>query len=146
MSTIQLSSFEKKIMPECSILFCTGIWRSAKKTIEICNTSEKRRSLFEEVKTNIYNPSLMKLTWNGEVFNFGGDEFGYVGYFKSNIINAILKLAFRISPNDREITIGFISIATVKEGRRYLKHAFELKNEKVEEEKKPIEEANNRNL
>ena len=123
---IQLSPFEQKIVADCDVLFCAGIWRDAKNIISLCDTQTKRSALVEEIKTTIRNPSLMKLTWNGEIFNFGGSDFGYVGYFKYDVIDAIIKMAFRISPDERQVIVGIITIATRKEAHKFQKHTAAL--------------------
>jgi len=123
MGSIELSDVEKRVIPDCSCLWNQRITNQALKIINACqNSPDNIQKFFEECEANLKSSDNCRKTYNCQVQSFGGEEFGYIWFFYSNILKTAIKVSVRIDIFDSTIVIGNMDIANKDEGRKLEKH------------------------
>ncbi len=114
MGNISLTTVEKSILLEGNISWANGILQNAEDIIRLCPTSKLRKAFMEECKHNIQNPENAKIGYNTEIHNFAGDSYPFVWFFKSGVVQEVIKLAVDIQLESKEVVIGLMKISTDK--------------------------------
>lgn len=123
--------FEKEILPQCSFHWHQKIINKSKNILDLCDDDAKIKQLFEECVNHIKNPESSKVTWNGEIQEFDGNEFPYIWFFNSKVLEVTIKMCVKIDVIERVVFIGKMDLPTKKEEQKLEKH---LKKQVLEKE------------
>lgn len=123
MSSVELTEIEKKVIPNCKFFWSQRVTNQAQRIITDCDTEEKRKQFFDECQSKIKNGDKnCRIIWNNEVQKFGGDEFGYIWFFYSEMIDSPIKISVKINVFEQTVFIGNIDIADKREELKLDKH------------------------
>jgi len=124
MGSLPLTEFDKKLIAQSRCLWSQKVVNHARRILEDCHDTPAVEAFFRECEENIKNPGeRCRITFNTEVFTFGGDEHGYVWYFLlSEVLQAPIKIAVSFDPLEQTIVIGNMEIASKKEEAKLEKH------------------------
>jgi len=131
MASVQLSRVELGILQEGNFIWDAGILMTSRKVLDKCKEKKDIQEFIEECENNIKEPSKCKIIYNGEVYNFGGDKFSYIWFFKSEKLQSVVKIALKIDL-DNTIVIGYMNFPSEREEKKY--HAHQGKILKKQEE------------
>lgn len=121
MGSVKINNAEKSILSQGEIIWDKGVWMTAKSVFAVCDTEDQIKAFVEECESNIRDYGNAKLEWNGSVHSCRGDVFGYLWYFKSEIMNKVIKVGLNINM-DGKIVVGYMNFTLDDEARKYHKH------------------------
>ncbi|MEK6885914.1 MAG: hypothetical protein AABX17_03035 [Nanoarchaeota archaeon] len=122
MGSVEINEVEKKVLANCSFLWSQNVANQSVKILEVCKTKEDVASFFKECENNIRNLyERCRIIWNGHTQSFGGDEFGYIVYFYSDILLRPIKVSMKIDTFEQVVIIGNLDIANSKEEKKLAK-------------------------
>ena len=115
MGSVELGELEKKVIPNCRVMWSQKVINHSKRIIEDCDTDPKILEFFKECEDKIKNINKeARIVWNTEIQRFGGDEFEYVWFIFSKCLNAPIKMALKLETLSQIIIVGNIEIASTK--------------------------------
>lgn len=140
MGSVELGELEKKVIPNCRIMWSQKVINHSKRIIEDCDTNPKILKFFEECEEKIKNINKeARIVWNTEIQRFGGDEFEYVWFIFSKCLNVPIKMSLKLETLSQIIIVGNMEIASIKNGKKLEKHLNTVKSKEEIEEKPKIE-------
>ena len=125
MGCVQLNEIEEKIISACTKFYWNQkVSNLALTIIELSKGNDNKiKEFFEECQEKVKSGAKnCKIMYNGETFNFDGDEFSYIFLLYSDILSIPVKLAVNIDTFNQSIIFGNIAIPTNKEVKKLEKH------------------------
>jgi hypothetical protein len=123
MGSMDLSEFNKDLLANCKCVWTQRIITNAKRITSVCDSPQKVKEFFDECEKKIRDPwKYCRISWNTQIHKFDGDEFSYVLYFSSEVLNSTIKLAVEIDSLEATMVLGRMEIASPKEERKLERH------------------------
>lgn len=124
MGSVELNEIEDRIVKSCNnFLWNQRVINHAESIISYCENDNNIRSFFKECELKVKEgKKSCRIVYNTETFNLGEDEFSYVFFFVSDVLNLPIKLSVKIDIFEQVIVFGNITIPSKKEKNKLQKH------------------------
>jgi hypothetical protein len=134
MGAVELSPLESKSLEKGNVIWTQRVLNHAIRIIADCKADKDIEKFFCECEDKIKYPQAnCRTIWNTRIQSFGGDEFGYVFFFYSDVIDSAIKASVKVDILGNSIGIGNMEIADIKETVKLEK---ELEKQQKEEDLK----------
>lgn len=122
MGSVEINEVEKKVLVNSNFFWSQTVVNQSMRILNICKDKKDVTLFFAECENNIRSLyDKCRIVWNTHVQSFGGDEFGYIVYFYSDILSLPIKISMKINTFEQVIIIGNLDIATPKEEKKLAK-------------------------
>lgn len=124
MGCVELGEIEAKILSICSTFYWSQrVVNHTQTLLDLIEVDEDIKKFFIECENKVKSGAKScRITFNNETFNFGGDEFAYIFFFYSDVLNVPIKLSVNIDTFEQTIVFGNITLPTKKEEKKLEKH------------------------
>jgi hypothetical protein len=124
MGCVELNEIEEKIVKNCNkFLWNQRVINHAESIISYCDSDERIKDFFKECESKVKDgKKSCRIVYNTETFNFGADEFSYVFFFVSDVLNLPIKLSVKIDIFEQIIVFGNMTLPSKKEKSKLQKH------------------------